>query len=111
MMARTRLALARGDASSDGASRKIGHIRASGDCVRQRPHPLHALDVASSEPFQTNCSSKLLLGAAGGVGPFPFAGFASDPSIKTPTAEPGRRFFVIGCGTSATIFPGLNKLL
>ncbi len=38
---RTRLALARGEASSRGDGRKIGHIRVSALCVRQAPQPLH----------------------------------------------------------------------
>ena len=47
MIARIRLALARGDASSDGANRKIGHMRASGDCVRQRPQPLQSAGLTT----------------------------------------------------------------
>src|SRR5689334_14947933 len=99
--ARIRLAFARGDASSDGASRKIGHIRASGDWVRQRPQPLQAAEVDPNEPFQINWSSRPFAVAVTGGWLPPFCVVVSCGSATTVPFAVVRRFLVIGCGTSA----------
>ena len=56
-MPRIRFALARGEASSRGEMRKIGHIRTSGDCERHAPQPLQsrAASIISSA-CQVSCS-------------------------------------------------------
>src|SRR3954452_14170235 len=65
-MPRSKLALARGELSSAGALRKIGHIRTSESCERQAPQPLQsrALAVISSS-VQPSCQ---VAGAAGFAG-------------------------------------------
>src|SRR5436305_8034494 len=106
-----RLAFARGEASSEGARRKIGHIRASGDCVRQRPQPLQPPAVCDMVPSQTRCNSSdlVLPGGAGGLpsgGGLPLGGECG----VEPLVENERRFFVTGCGLSAMTLPGLSRL-
>ncbi len=55
--ARIRLALARGELSSAGPSRKIGHIRTSDNCERQAPQPLQSrASSATSACVQRSCS-------------------------------------------------------
>ena len=53
-MPRIKFALARGEASSVGRKRKMGHIRTCGDCERHSPQRLHGA-VASA----TRCGSQL----------------------------------------------------
>ena len=84
MTARIRLALARGEASSDGAKRKMGHMRASGDCVRQRPQPLHEMAMAGSLPPHAKCNSSGLMFGAEAAGISDIAGGLPCGSASIP---------------------------
>ncbi len=99
---RSRLALARGVASSAPVARNTGHIRPAGDRVRQSPHPLQdAATAAGAVPFQI--SSGVRVPGSG------FRGPDSDPGTRTPGPE--RSGHAGRDGSGPTILPGLKMPL
>src|SRR5262245_45025394 len=97
------LALARGEASSRGFMRKIGHMRVSGDVVRQIPQPLQvrADDSISSGVHDSSSSNSL------GGWPFSVAAVAAPLASVCDRWTPDVRMcWVIRVGAIGTILPG-----
>ena len=102
-MPRIKLALERGELSSAGARRKIGHIRSFFNCERQAPQPLQSRAVAEiSASVQWSCS---VIGERTSAGvPPAAAGSAGGGAGSLST----RRLLVRACGSPCTTLPGLN---
>ena len=108
-MPRIRLALARGEASSEGSTRKTGHIRTSLACERHWPQPLQERTTFAhlgGVPIQLQLGQ-----VAEGCGYSPGGRSLGGPlpagASKVGTA--GRRFSTIRSASSPTTLPGLSR--
>ena len=106
-MPRIKLALARGEASSAGAVRKIGHIRTCGDCVRQSPQPVHCLHVsATSDGIPIQLQLDQVAQARLAV----VAGAPRRAGSRPGSRSPGGSLRTSRSGSAPMIFPGLRML-